>query len=464
MATQQAGLFTQGPSVEDLLQKRNTRAANLQQQLMAQAAQGSRTPAKARAFSLLGSSLGRALSGAVGGGQDQQLAEIRAKQAAQKGLQEQALTIGVNGTSVQQAQLSQDLHKAGYMQAAVDMANKSKATRDQEAATLQAEKQKREDALAASVENEDLQERAGEYGTALATWNPQLAQRLLSGEANDAEVSEGLKEMTAMNKSKKASTDGKSTHHFNKVGNFVDGQGNMYAVTNSINNVTEEQEAIYTPIGSAPEYAEQDLSPVNTSGLTQAQRVAATVAEKEAELKLETFYKQKGNAATSIGKTTDNLTDVTRMITILDKIKTGGFTVELGKSVSDWLGTTPSNTAEFANLSKTLMLNSLKAMLGGQLSDGERKAAEDVQASLKKGKGVNKAILTRLQRIFESKRQRELKVLDPTAKPNDYWNYLISQSQELTAASSVAQEPSVTEAPKTIQWGVGIAPASVKDE
>ena len=36
MATQQAGLFTQGPSVEDLLQQRNTRATNLQQQLMAQ--------------------------------------------------------------------------------------------------------------------------------------------------------------------------------------------------------------------------------------------------------------------------------------------------------------------------------------------------------------------------------------------------------------------------------------------
>jgi hypothetical protein len=93
MATQQAGLFTQGPSVEDLLQQRNTRATNLQQQLMAQAAQGSRTPAKARAFSLLGSSLGRALSGAVGGGQDQQLAEIRAKQAAQKALQQEALAV-----------------------------------------------------------------------------------------------------------------------------------------------------------------------------------------------------------------------------------------------------------------------------------------------------------------------------------------------------------------------------------
>ena len=204
MATQQAGLFTQGPSVEDLLQQRNTQATNLQQQLMAQAAQGSRTPAKARAFSLLGSSLGRALSGAVGGGQDQQLAEIRAKQAAQKGLQEQALTIGVNGTSAQQAQLSQDLHKAGYMQAAVDMANKSKATRDQEDATLQAAKQKREDALAASVENEDLQSRAFDIGKALLESDPDLAAALMSGNATDRTYSEGLDALDAETTAKQA--------------------------------------------------------------------------------------------------------------------------------------------------------------------------------------------------------------------------------------------------------------------
>jgi len=113
MATQQAGLFTQGPSVEDLLQQRNTRATNLQQQLMAQAAQGSRTPAKARAFSLLGSSLGRALSGAVGGGQDQQLAEIRAKEAQRQdfvGRYSKALT----GTPQEQLAEGQAMINAGY--------------------------------------------------------------------------------------------------------------------------------------------------------------------------------------------------------------------------------------------------------------------------------------------------------------------------------------------------------------
>lgn len=59
MAAQQ-GLFTQLPSVDDLLQQRNKRATDLQQQLMANAAQGARDPAKAQAISFLGSSLGRA--------------------------------------------------------------------------------------------------------------------------------------------------------------------------------------------------------------------------------------------------------------------------------------------------------------------------------------------------------------------------------------------------------------------
>ena len=45
MATQQ-GLFTQGPSIDDILQKRNQRQGDLQRQLMAQAAQGARDPAK----------------------------------------------------------------------------------------------------------------------------------------------------------------------------------------------------------------------------------------------------------------------------------------------------------------------------------------------------------------------------------------------------------------------------------
>ena len=81
MATQ--GLFTKGPTVEDLLEKRNKRATDLQQTLMANAGKRARDPAKAQAISFLGSTLGRAL-GNASGGEDTEMAERKASIAAQQ--------------------------------------------------------------------------------------------------------------------------------------------------------------------------------------------------------------------------------------------------------------------------------------------------------------------------------------------------------------------------------------------
>ena len=80
------GLFTQGPSVQDILAKRNKSQFDLQQQLMQQASQGARDPAKMRAVSLLGSSLGRALGGAMGDSKDPELDAIRERETTEAGL------------------------------------------------------------------------------------------------------------------------------------------------------------------------------------------------------------------------------------------------------------------------------------------------------------------------------------------------------------------------------------------
>jgi len=84
MATQ--GLFTQGTSVDDLLAQRNKRATNLQQQLMNNAAQGARDPARARGVSLLGSLLGRSL-GAASGSQDAEVEKLKAAEAQRQQMQ-----------------------------------------------------------------------------------------------------------------------------------------------------------------------------------------------------------------------------------------------------------------------------------------------------------------------------------------------------------------------------------------
>mgnify|MGYP003676585040 CR=1 FL=1 len=143
----QQGLFTAGTSIEELLAKRNTRSNALQQSLMANAAQGARDPMKAQAFSLLGSSLGRALAGAMGG-EDKEMEERKAAIAAQEA-QEADFSQNLMGSSPEeQLALAQRLHKAGNYQAAAIAKNAS----DKSFAALKL--QKKEDVAATVLEQE----------------------------------------------------------------------------------------------------------------------------------------------------------------------------------------------------------------------------------------------------------------------------------------------------------------------
>ena len=108
----QQGLFTAGTSIEELLAKRNTRSNALQQSLMANAAQGAARPMEAQAYSLLGSSLGRALAGNMGG-KDKEMEALKAKNAGQKALQGRYSNALTSGTPEQQMQLAGELIKLG---------------------------------------------------------------------------------------------------------------------------------------------------------------------------------------------------------------------------------------------------------------------------------------------------------------------------------------------------------------
>jgi len=92
----QQGLFTQGPSIDDLLQKRNKRSSDLQRQLMQQASRGAARPMETQAASLIGSSLGRALAGAMDGGSTRE--KLEAEQAKQSQAQGQYLEAAQGGS------------------------------------------------------------------------------------------------------------------------------------------------------------------------------------------------------------------------------------------------------------------------------------------------------------------------------------------------------------------------------
>ena len=143
------GLFTAGTSVEELLAKRNTRANELQQSLMANAAQGARDPMKAQAYSLLGSSLGRALAGKMGGG-DKDMDALKAKEAEQKRLQGEFGRELTSGTPESNIQMGGELIKLGY----VDYGSKLLAKGEAGMVTKQeklAEQERREGLIAAAI-------------------------------------------------------------------------------------------------------------------------------------------------------------------------------------------------------------------------------------------------------------------------------------------------------------------------
>jgi len=109
------GLFTQGITVDDLLQKRNKRSADLQRQLMQGAAQGARDPMQAQAASLIGSSLGRALAGSMGG-PDNERTKLEAKNAQQLQAQQQYGQELASGTPESNIRFGGELIKLGYVE------------------------------------------------------------------------------------------------------------------------------------------------------------------------------------------------------------------------------------------------------------------------------------------------------------------------------------------------------------
>tara|TARA_R110002167_G_scaffold362343_1_gene581399 strand:+ start:382 stop:1734 length:1353 start_codon:yes stop_codon:yes gene_type:complete len=146
----QQGLFTAGTSIEELLAKRNTRANALQQSLMANAAQGAARPMEAQAYSLLGSSLGRALAGSMEGS-DKQMDALKAKNAEQKiaqGVYVDAMGMPTAAGMREQAAILRDTYPEASLKLLAAANVKDQAEKDALAAEAAAAKQDAKDRAA----------------------------------------------------------------------------------------------------------------------------------------------------------------------------------------------------------------------------------------------------------------------------------------------------------------------------
>tara|TARA_R110002153_G_scaffold270282_1_gene436530 strand:+ start:382 stop:1734 length:1353 start_codon:yes stop_codon:yes gene_type:complete len=146
----QQGLFTAGTSIEELLDKRRTRANALQQSLMANAAQGAARPMEAQAYSLLGSSLGRALAGSMEGS-DKQMDALKAKNAEQKiaqGVYVDAMGMPTAAGMREQAAILRDTYPEASLKLLAAANVKDQAEKDALAAEAAAAKQDAKDTAA----------------------------------------------------------------------------------------------------------------------------------------------------------------------------------------------------------------------------------------------------------------------------------------------------------------------------
>ena len=154
------GLFTQGPTVDDLLQKRNKRQQDMQQQLMNEAAQGARDPQRARMGSMFGSIIGRAL-GNNAGGADTERAALEARNLQQTEMQGKYSQSFTQGTPENQLKIANELIQMGYVEKGTELfevgqAGLTKQRTDEEAAKEAVKQQKLRDTIAATAESQGL--------------------------------------------------------------------------------------------------------------------------------------------------------------------------------------------------------------------------------------------------------------------------------------------------------------------
>jgi len=195
------GLFTNNTAVQDLLDQRNKRSTDLQQQLMQQASQGARDPAKAQAISMLGSTFGRALASNVGDGDDR-MEKLKAEEAQQLAMQQQFGEVMGKGTPEQRLAFGQSLMNNNFSQEGSQIILQARKEIEDKAAI---DLKQREDALDVSWKKEALDNRATNIGTKLAASHPNTSKLLLSGDATEADVNAAVKLLDK----KTTGTDGK---------------------------------------------------------------------------------------------------------------------------------------------------------------------------------------------------------------------------------------------------------------
>ena len=189
--------------------------------------------------------------------------------------------------------------------------------------------------------------------------------------------------------------------------------GNDFITIPTVNSGTGEMELKYQPIGGG------DAQPVGKTQITGGEFGMTASAEgvRKANAKgnesrsgetAKAFAQSRNEAVTLLPAMKTEMNKLRQSLQLLDQVETGG-PVNLAKyGIEDFFGLTSGTRAELERELSMNILQSLKPLFGGLISEGERITLTGISANIKRGNPANRAILRSMIDYMQTKAENAL--------------------------------------------------------
>tara|TARA_R110000823_G_scaffold315553_2_gene448120 strand:- start:2092 stop:3090 length:999 start_codon:yes stop_codon:yes gene_type:complete len=185
------------------------------------------------------------------------------------------------------------------------------------------------------------------------------------------------------------------TEKYTKGSTFTvnDGENDFIAIP-TVNSGTGEMEIQYKAIGGG---AGQPVGKTRITGgdfaLTPEQESARKGGVAGAEKVAQKFGELKVESVARLPEMRSNMDSLQSSLKLLETVKTGGPINLAAYGMKEFFGLTSGDKAQLERAMAMSILQSLKPIFGGLISEGERKSLMEIGANVKRGNPANTAII-----------------------------------------------------------------------
>jgi len=164
----------------------------------------------------------------------------------------------------------------------------------------------------------------------------------------------------------------------------------------------------YATVGFNKSLTDKTLTPEERRTLLDNAREMRTKDRRESweeagnKIEEKTYRENRSQAISAASGLTAEVNNIDKALDLATQIgATGGWLNQAKYNVESVLGVVPANKAEFILRTGEVMYQRLKPLFGGVISEGERKAVEDLYATLQKNPESNVRVLKALRNYLE---------------------------------------------------------------